>query len=278
MNAPNPNQRVRFRFSKIGKVRFTSHRDVARLWERALRRAGLPVALTEGFNPRVKVHFGLALPTGYESWGEYVDVDFRATDMSAVSLPSLPERLTPLLPEGLSVEAAALVDPSSPSLQQAVTSCQWSIEVVGLAPEAVRAEVDRLLAAETVMVTRQRKGQDVTDDIRSFIHAVQVVGPLPAERPHAGTVLDAELGTQPRGLRPSELLLAMAGDERRLVLTGDDLLQAVADGQPSFEEGLVCRTHQWIDGEGARHEPLAAPAPRTRAESSSTTRAQRRAS
>ncbi|MGZ4693054.1 MAG: TIGR03936 family radical SAM-associated protein, partial [Acidimicrobiales bacterium] len=69
--------RVRFRFSKLGKIRFTSHRDVARLWERALRRAELPVALTEGFSPRPKVHFGLALSTSHESWGEYLDVDFR---------------------------------------------------------------------------------------------------------------------------------------------------------------------------------------------------------
>ena len=53
--------RVRLRFTKQGKVRFTSHRDVARTWERVLRRAGLPVASTEGFSPRPKVHFGLAL-------------------------------------------------------------------------------------------------------------------------------------------------------------------------------------------------------------------------
>jgi radical SAM-linked protein len=259
------NTRVRFRFSKLGKVRFTSHRDVARLWERAVRRAGLPVAMTEGFNPRVKVHFGLALPTGYESLGEYVDVDFRADELAAVDLSSLPARLTPLLPEGLTVESAAAVDPASPSLQQAVTSCTWRIEAVGLSPSEATAAIDRLLAADTVMVTRQRKGHDVTDDIRPHIHTVAVLGPLPGHRP-AGSSLEAELGTQPRGLRPSELLAALAGDGRRLALTGDDLLQAVASGEPILEEGLVCRTHQWVDGEGARCEPLAAPPSATHAE------------
>ena len=56
--------RIRLRFRKQGKVRFTSHRDVARMWERALRRLQLPVAYTEGFSPRPKLSFGLALPTG----------------------------------------------------------------------------------------------------------------------------------------------------------------------------------------------------------------------
>ncbi|MDE0216199.1 MAG: TIGR03936 family radical SAM-associated protein, partial [bacterium] len=74
----NPNEaprtRVRLRYSKAGRIRFTSHRDVARIWERSLRRTGLPVAQTEGFSPRAKLHFGLALATGYESEAEYLDV------------------------------------------------------------------------------------------------------------------------------------------------------------------------------------------------------------
>ena len=67
--------RVRVRFSKHGKVRFTSHRDVARIWERALRRARVPVAYSAGFNPRPKIAFGLALSTGYSSDAEYLDVE-----------------------------------------------------------------------------------------------------------------------------------------------------------------------------------------------------------
>ena len=61
---------VRLRYAKVGKVRWTSHRDAARIWERALRRAELAVAYTEGFSPRPRLHFGLALPTGYESDAE----------------------------------------------------------------------------------------------------------------------------------------------------------------------------------------------------------------
>ena len=139
--------RVRFRFSKLGKIRFTSHRDVARLWERALRRAELPVALTEGFSPRPKVHFGLALSTGHESLGEYIDIDFREPECDALVLADLPGLLTSLLPEGLTVQTAAPITTSETSLQQAVTSCEWEIDALGLDIDAAPAAVAALLAS-----------------------------------------------------------------------------------------------------------------------------------
>src|SRR6188474_2710347 len=90
------NSRYRIRFSKLGKIRFTSHRDVARMWERALRRATLPVAYTEGFSPHPKLSFGLALSTGHESLGEYLDVDLAKPS----ELGSFPAGLIRCLPLG----------------------------------------------------------------------------------------------------------------------------------------------------------------------------------
>ncbi len=66
---------VRLRFSKRGKVRFVGHRDIARAFERAFRIVGLPLAFTQGFSPRPKVSFGLALTVGAESDAEYLDVE-----------------------------------------------------------------------------------------------------------------------------------------------------------------------------------------------------------
>ena len=237
--------RVRFRFSKLGKIRFTSHRDVARLWERALRRAELPVALTEGFSPRPKVHFGLALSTSHESLGEYIDIDFREPECDALVLADLPELLTSLLPEGLTVQVAAPITTSDTSLQQAVTSCEWEIDALGLDVDAAPATIAGLLAAPEIVVTRQRKGNDVTDDIRPYILQLAVIGPVPGVlSPEgtrvitpAGTRLFAELATQPRGLRSTELLAALG---------------------PEITEGRVRRTHQWITLDGARREPLPA--------------------
>jgi radical SAM-linked protein len=229
--------RIRFRFTKLGKVRFTSHRDVARLFERALRRAQLPVANTEGFSPRPKMHFGLALPTGGESQGEYIDIDFREPDAEDLVLDDLPGILSPLLPPGLDIDLAAVIDRKDPSLQEAVTSCSWRIEIRNRSAAELTRAVDQLLAADSLPVSRERKGKVVHDDIRPNIVDLAVAPD--------GALL-AELATQPRGVRPAELVASLSG---------------FAGGDP-LDEGSVCRTHQWIMLDGARREPLPAGATR----------------
>jgi len=215
---------VRVRFEKLGKVRFTSHRDVARIWERALRRATVPVAYTQGFSPHPKLSFGLALSTGHESLGEYLDVDV----VDSIDVEELPARLDPCLPVGIRVKAAAEIESGTPSLQEAVIACTWRIEVRGTDHDDLRRRIDDVLTSGTVMVTRTRKGRTVTDDVRPAIETIDV-----DEAPSASFV--ANLATQPRGLRPSELVAAL----------GDDL-----------SEGRVCRLHQWMSVDGARCEPL----------------------
>lgn len=223
--------KVRVRFSKHGKVRFTSHRDVARIWERALRKAAVPVAYSEGFSPRPKLSFGLALPTGHESLGEYLDVDVK----DEIDVDAFPARLDPCLPVGFHVQGAVEIEPGTPSLQQAVVSCTWRIEVGGLGAAELADRVERVLAADSLVTTRERKGQQVTDDLRPAILALEL------ERPN--TVV-AELATQPRGLRPSELV----------ALLGDDV-----------EEERACRIHQWTMTDGALAEPIELATPATSA-------------
>ena len=227
--------RIRLRFAKLGKIRFTSHRDVARIWERALRRAELPVAYSEGFSPRPKLSFGLALSTGHESVAEYLDVELR--DGSEADVTTLPTQLSEQLPVGIDVTAAAHLAPGSPSLQEDVLSCTWRIEVVDLVPADARDLVEATLAADELVVTRTRKGREVTDDLRPAVIAITVTGP--SER---GTELEAELAVHPRSVRPAELLLALS---------------------PGLEEGRVVRTAQWIWRDGARLEPLVAEAATT---------------
>lgn len=225
--------RVRLRFTKQGKVRFVGHRDVARILERSLRRAALPLAMTEGFSPRPKVHFGLALSTGYESLGEYLDVDLRPDDAGDVQLSALPAQLSALLPTGLDVTGAIEVDRREMSLQQAVNSCTWHLDIATVESDDLASRAAALLARDTVVVTRERKGQKVQDDIRPAVVRLEVVD----------SRLVAELSTQPRGVRPAELLGAF--------------VPPIAD--PITEGGRVCRTHQWITtADGAPREPLPA--------------------
>ena len=119
--------RIRIRFAKVGKVRFTSHRDLARIWERAMRKANVRVAYSEGFSPRPKLHFGLALSTGHESQAEYLDVDL----VDEVRLDELATRLDPVLTPGVTVTGAEFVASGTPSLQEDVVACRWAFTLDG---------------------------------------------------------------------------------------------------------------------------------------------------
>jgi radical SAM-linked protein len=220
--------RVRIRFAKLGRVRWTSHRDVARMWERALRRARLPVAYTGGFSPRPQLSFGLALPTGCESVAEYLDAVFDAElDPELVA-----ESVGAQLPGGVSVMAAAAVAEPAPSLQEQVTSCTWEIDVPGVDLATVEAAAERAVRAATLPVHRERKGRRLLDDLRPSVLALSVsAGQGPGSRLHA------ELATRPRGVRPAELAEVLG-----------------------LELGLARRTGQWIERPGSRLEPLAAAA------------------
>ena len=120
--------KLRVRFQKLGKVRWISHRDIARCVERAVRRAKLPVAYSEGFSPRPRISFGLALPTGAESLAEYLDIDFAASE---VDVDTVGSALSAGLPVGIDVTATAPLAVGAASLQEAVVASRWEIGVFG---------------------------------------------------------------------------------------------------------------------------------------------------
>jgi len=235
--------RVRLRYSKTGRIRYTSQRDMARAWERALRRAHLPIAYSEGFSPRPLLSFSLALPTGCESSAEYIDLRFRegeegptgvrvAEASGSSGADEVARLLSDLVPPGIEIESAAALDGAGGSLQEQVTSCSWSVEVTQMSTAQLTERVDYLLAAATVPIERERKGRRVTDDLRPSILRLEVVGP--GEGP--GVIrLDADLATKPRGVRPGELLGGIS---------------------PQVRLVRARRTAQWIDDADGRQEPL----------------------
>ena len=225
--------KLRVRATKIGKVRFTSHRDAARMWERALRRAGLPVAFTEGFTPRPKISFGLALPTGAESIAEYVDIELQRDIAAAdVDLGTLPARLSAALPNGFDVLVAGEREQGIDSLQEAVTSCTWELWSPLLSQQNHR-DACRLLESTELVLERERKGKRSADDVRPMI--------LDLRPDPTGDRTIADLATIGRALRPGELAeLAYPHIDPRDV--------------------RALRTHQWLDHDGTRREVLPLPA------------------
>lgn len=224
--------KVRIRYSKLGKVRFVGNLDVTRIWERALRKAAVPVAYSTGFSPRPRLSFGLALPLAAGSLAEYVDIEFA----SEVPLAGLADRLSEALPVGFDVMALAEKLPGQVSLQEDVVACDWEFELDGLSETQVSDAVNAALAAPELLLERERKGERRTDDIRPSIESLEV-------RSTDRVVLCARLVTVGRGLRPAELvgvLFPHAGD--------------IADTVRS-----LLRTEQWIERDGARRELLPVP-------------------
>jgi radical SAM-linked protein len=222
---------ARLRFAKRGKVRFISHRDVARAFERAFRIAELPLSFTQGFSPRPKVSFGLALSVGHESDAEYLDVELA----EPVDLARLAGVLSDGLPEGIDVTGTAALAERAPALQEAITTVAYRVEVPDAPPVALEDAVRELLARDTVTMTVVRKGRETVEDVRPALRRVEVV---PAG---TGPCLHLELATRPRNIRPGEALMA---------------LRDVAPAVGELVERRVVRTHQWIEREGARLEPL----------------------
>ena len=217
---------VRLQYTKIGKIRWIGHRDVARAMERGFRVAELPLAFTQGFSPHPKVSFGLALSTGHESEAEYLDLVFT----EELDTDALPARLTDALPAGMSVVAATPLADRAPALQEAVTAVSWRVEIDpdGDAADRIRAGLER----PVIEITRTRKGREVVEDIRPVVRSIGMSD---------DGIVEMELNTQPRCAKPGEILAALGGCTERRAL----------------------RTHQWIERDGARLEPLTAdPRPR----------------
>ncbi|WP_409483353.1 TIGR03936 family radical SAM-associated protein [Arsenicicoccus dermatophilus] len=159
-------QKIRLRYAKRGRLRFSSTRDFQRALERALRRAGVPMAYSAGFHPHPKISYANAAPTGTASEAEYFEI--------AVTERVDPERvraaLDLALPEGIDVLEAADALPGS--LADRLQASEWIVELRGLSEEQ-HGQVERTVAAfrsaERVEISRMTKSGLRTFDVRSAV-------------------------------------------------------------------------------------------------------------
>lgn len=162
-------QRIRIRYAKRGPLRFTSHRDFARAFERAVRRAGAPVAFSQGFTPHPKISYASAAPTGVASEAEYLEIGLRAEVDPAALRVALDAALSP----GLDVLEAVVAGPGS--LADRIDASHWRIELPGVEPPRLTAAVAAFRAASEVTVERLTKQGRRTFDVRAAVMIIDVI-------------------------------------------------------------------------------------------------------
>src|SRR6266545_641178 len=139
--------RIRITFIKQGALRYTGHLDLHRLWERAARRAELPLAYSQGFHPQPKMNMAAALPLGFSSRCEVMDMKLEHD----IPLDDLPTRLNATLPSGLQVVDIEQVDERAPALQTQVVSAEYEVtltEAVGRSE--LKRRIDSVIKAASI--------------------------------------------------------------------------------------------------------------------------------
>ncbi|MEX2289609.1 MAG: TIGR03936 family radical SAM-associated protein [Mycobacteriales bacterium] len=168
---PPPVQKLRLRYTKRGRLRFTSHRDIARAFERALRRAQVPMAYSAGFSPHPKISWVGAAPTGVASEAEYVEISVA----ERVDLVRLKSALDESLPAGIDI-TEVVEAPAGSSLPDRIEASQWSIRLPGVPLETARQAVAAFLSTDAVPVQRLMKAGLRELDARAAVVSMSAAG------------------------------------------------------------------------------------------------------
>ncbi len=236
--APPTVQRIRIRFAKRGRLRFLSHRDVARSVERAVRRAGVPVSHSHGFSPHPRLSWVGAAPTGTASEAEYLEIGLtREIDPAA-----LVGALDAALPDGLDILDAAVAEP--PALAERIDASRWVVELPGVEPAALRAAVDALLALSTLVVERVTPSGRREIDVRAALVSAEV-GDDSRPSHTAGTgvcaILTAVVRQTTPAVRPDDVLGALdvvAGLKQPVPAKATRMAQGLLDDRGELADPL----------------------------------------
>jgi radical SAM-linked protein len=168
-------QRLRLRYAKSGDARFVGHLDEARFWERVFRRAGLPLAYSQAFNPQAKIHFAAALPVGVEGENELLDVWLLERVEPDEWLP----RLRANLPPDFRLHAIAEAPLAAPAMQSILVMADYELRFVAETERVWLAECVDLLLAHASLPRLQRKDPHKSYDLRPLIVRAEVLPGAP---------------------------------------------------------------------------------------------------
>jgi radical SAM-linked protein len=205
--------RIRITFAKQGPLRYTGHLDLHKLWERAARRAQLPLAYSHGFHPQPKMNIAAALPLGFSSRCEVMDMRLE----HEIQLEGVREKLQQTLPAGIQVLNVEDADERAPALQTQVASAEYQVTLTGLIDGSeLKRKIDSVMESESIL--RERRGKKY--DLRPLIEGLALTSaPLPdGSREKIFMRLAAREGATGR---PEEVLdtLGIAFEETRIERT-----------------------------------------------------------
>jgi len=157
--------RIQITFSKQGALRYTGHLDLHKLWERAARRAELPLAYSQGFHPQPKMNIAAALPLGFSSRCEVLDMKLERD----IPLDGLSDTLQATLPSGIRVLSITQVDDRAPALQTQVVSAEYEVRLTEpVDGSEMKRKVDSVMESESIIRTRRGKEYDLRPLIESL--------------------------------------------------------------------------------------------------------------
>lgn len=160
--------RIRITFAKQGPLRYTGHLDLHKLWERAARRAELPLAYSQGFHPQPKMNIAAALPLGFSSRCEVMDMRLKHD----IPMDGLREKLQQTLPSGIQVLNVDNADERAPALQTLVASAEYQVTLKERADASeLKRQIDSVMESESIL--RERRGK--TYDLRPLIEELQIL-------------------------------------------------------------------------------------------------------
>ncbi|HEX2857936.1 MAG TPA: TIGR03936 family radical SAM-associated protein [Propionibacteriaceae bacterium] len=166
-----PVQRLRVQYAKRGRARFLSSRDFGRAFERALRRAEVPMAYSSGFTPHPRISYANAAPTSAASEAEFLEIGLaERCDPDKVRVA-----LDAALPDGLDI--VRVVEARGESLADQLTASEWLVDLGPVDADALGAAIESLLAADEATTTRMTKSGPRTFDVRGAIERLEVSGP-----------------------------------------------------------------------------------------------------
>ncbi len=222
-------QRLRIRYAKRGRLRFSSHRDFSRAFERAVFRARIPMAYSSGFNPHPRISYAGAAPTGTASEAEYLEIALAEVIEPARAHADLDEAL----PDGLDI--IEVVQSAGGSVADRLEASWWRLTLDEVAAPEARQAVDGLLATDEVMVERMTKKGLRRFDARAAVVSLAVLEPT-ADR-ETCAILDVVLRHGSPSVRPDDVLAALHEISGLRVTAA--LAQRLAQGPLDLEGGTV---------------------------------------